>query len=263
MLMTGGGAREAAALSDARATDSAGRADRRGAGSPTTCARGGVITPMLTDAARVLRRRARGARHGPRPARDLQGDLQRHRPELVFPWISAEDRTIAALNLQQTLIADDAADPHRPRGRVRVPCRPVQHRRPGPVHRRRDRGRLGRLVVRRACRTLPAHRPARSWPRCAGGALWGGIAGRAEGDDGRQRGDHDDHAQLDRALGRRLAVRPRRAAAERHAAVESRSPTTSCDGAKLPVFWGDPELQGLHIGLFIALAALRRVLGAC
>jgi ABC-type uncharacterized transport system permease subunit len=27
-------------------------------------------------------------------------------------------------------------------------------------------------------------------------------------------------------------------------------------GAKLHVFWGDPELQGLHIGIFIALAAL-------
>lgn len=27
-------------------------------------------------------------------------------------------------------------------------------------------------------------------------------------------------------------------------------------GAKLPVFWGDPQLQGLHIGIFIALAAL-------
>jgi general nucleoside transport system permease protein len=26
--------------------------------------------------------------------------------------------------------------------------------------------------------------------------------------------------------------------------------------AKLPVFWGDPQLQGLHIGLFIALASL-------
>ena len=26
--------------------------------------------------------------------------------------------------------------------------------------------------------------------------------------------------------------------------------------AKLPVFWGDPELQGLHVGLFIALVAL-------
>jgi general nucleoside transport system permease protein len=26
--------------------------------------------------------------------------------------------------------------------------------------------------------------------------------------------------------------------------------------AKLPVFWGDPELQGLHVGIFVALAAL-------
>ena len=28
------------------------------------------------------------------------------------------------------------------------------------------------------------------------------------------------------------------------------------ENAKLPVFWGDPELQGLHIGIFFALAAL-------
>jgi simple sugar transport system permease protein len=28
------------------------------------------------------------------------------------------------------------------------------------------------------------------------------------------------------------------------------------DSAKLPVFWGEQELQGLHIGFFIALAAL-------
>jgi simple sugar transport system permease protein len=27
-------------------------------------------------------------------------------------------------------------------------------------------------------------------------------------------------------------------------------------GARLPVFWGDPELQGLHVGLFVSLAAL-------
>jgi ABC-type uncharacterized transport system permease subunit len=28
------------------------------------------------------------------------------------------------------------------------------------------------------------------------------------------------------------------------------------EGAKLPTFWGDPELQGLHVGLFIALGML-------
>jgi ABC-type uncharacterized transport system permease subunit len=28
------------------------------------------------------------------------------------------------------------------------------------------------------------------------------------------------------------------------------------EGAKLPVFWGDPLLQGLHVGLFVALAGL-------
>jgi simple sugar transport system permease protein len=31
---------------------------------------------------------------------------------------------------------------------------------------------------------------------------------------------------------------------------------TIADSAKLPVFWGDPLLQGLHIGLFIAIGAL-------
>lgn len=36
------------------------------------------------------------------------------------------------------------------------------------------------------------------------------------------------------------------------------SPTSNevVDGARLPVFWGDPLLQGLHVGLFVALGAL-------
>jgi ABC-type uncharacterized transport system permease subunit len=36
------------------------------------------------------------------------------------------------------------------------------------------------------------------------------------------------------------------------------SPTSNevVEGARLPVFWGDPFLQGLHVGLFVALGAL-------
>src|SRR5581483_9365512 len=32
--------------------------------------------------------------------------------------------------------------------------------------------------------------------------------------------------------------------------------STVADSAKLPVFWGDPQLQGLHVGIFIALGML-------
>jgi simple sugar transport system permease protein len=38
-------------------------------------------------------------------------------------------------------------------------------------------------------------------------------------------------------------------------AVNPNTPNVAAS-AKLPVFWGDPQLQGLHIGFFIALAAL-------
>ena len=52
-----------------------------------------------------------------------------------------------------------------------------------------------------------------------------------------------------------VPVRARRAAPERHADVGPVS-NDVVEGAKLHVFWGDPLLQGLHIGFFIALGAL-------
>jgi general nucleoside transport system permease protein len=42
---------------------------------------------------------------------------------------------------------------------------------------------------------------------------------------------------------------------KRFGAVNPNTPDIAAS-AKLPVFWGDPTLQGLHIGFFIALAAL-------
>ena len=73
-----------------------------------------------------------------------------------------------------------------------------------PAHRRRDR----RAPARR--RGLGRHRRL------------------PEGDRRRARGDHDDHAQLDRDLGRPVPVRPRRAAAEH---TQTRSVPVSNDVA--------------------------------
>ena len=59
------------------------------------------------------------------------------------------------------------------------------------------------------------------------GALYAGHRRAPARDRRRARGDHDDHAQLDRALGRQLSLRPRRPAAERRADGRFRSRTTS------------------------------------
>ena len=53
----------------------------------------------------------------------------------LFPWTSASDRSARGDQPAADADPDDAADPHGPGGGVRVPLRPVQHRRPGPVHR--------------------------------------------------------------------------------------------------------------------------------
>ena len=70
---------------------------------------------------------------------------------------------------------------------------------------------------------LLASSGARRWQE----RLWAGIAGFLKATVGRARGDLDDHAQLDRDLGRRVALRRRRPAAERDADRPCRSRTTS------------------------------------
>ncbi len=93
-----------------------------------------------------------------------------------------------------------AARPHRARGRVRLPLRDVQHRRPGPVPRRLDHGRLGWLGVAEPPRA-PAH-PARGRRGRPRRRSLGRDRRAPEGDGRSTRGDLDDHAQLHRALGR-------------------------------------------------------------
>ena len=215
---------------------------------------GGIITPLITVVFAFAIGGLVVARHRPQPDQHVQGDLRGHGPDVVLPVDDRRRSGRRGAEPPADADRDRAADPHRPRGRVRVPMRPVQHRRPGPVPRRVVlRGGLGRLVVRvdagRAAHPVRDDRGG-AWPEPRGArspALLRATTGANE--------------VISTIMLNWIAiwlgpvpVRPRRPAAERHRHVGARVRTTSCQNAKLPVFWGDPELQGLHIGLFIALA---------
>ena len=98
----------------------------------------------------------------------------------------------------------DAARAGRPRRRVRVPLRAVQHRRAGPVprglDRRHPRSRRS-FPISSTCRA-PAHR-RHDRRRDARRRARGRDRRLPQGHGRRPRGDHDDHAELDRHLGRR------------------------------------------------------------
>ena len=175
--------RRPAARASRRPAPKARRARRRG----STSAAGRRDRPSDPHRdRRVLRRRLGRARNGPQPADDLQGDLCRHRAELVLPggvrvgvptrrtvWFDVT--ILAAFNLQQTLLISIPLDLHRPRGGLRVPLRHVQHRRSGPVHRRRDGARLGRLVL--GGHDAGLHIVLAIGLAALAGAVWAGIAG--------------------------------------------------------------------------------------
>ena len=208
------------------------------AGPPSVAARmafyqraGGIVTPILTAVLAFFVGGVVVAATGHNPlttykeifnGTGLNWFFQVGSYEIGLPWTDArvwfswnvnDAESEAAFNLQQTLLDRGAARLHGPRGRVRLPLRHVQHRRPGPVHRRRDGVGLGRLLVGRD-EPRAAHR-ARDRAGGARGGDLGWDRRLPEGDGGRARGDHDDHAQLDRLLGRQLRLRPRRAAPER------------------------------------------------
>ena len=130
---------------------------------------GGLLAPLLTVLIAFVMGGLVVARHDRQePARDLQGDLRGRRAQLALPWVTGRTRVDRGVQPPADAHRDDDADPRRPRRRLRVPLRPVQHRRPGPVPVGRDPRRLDRLVVRRAEPGPP--RPARARGRHAMGA---------------------------------------------------------------------------------------------
>jgi general nucleoside transport system permease protein len=171
----------------------------------------------------------------------------------LFPWISSEDRTIAAQNLQQTLLL---ATPLMLTGlAVAYAFRAGLFNIGGQGQ--YIVGAIFAVWVGSSFSGMPhlLHVILAILAAMVGGALWGGLAGWLKAATGA-------HEVISTIMLNYIALwvgtwlfglgGPLQSDTQRSIPVSN----DVVAGAKLHVFWGDPELQGLHIGLFIAIAAL-------
>jgi simple sugar transport system permease protein len=172
--------------------------------------------------------------------------------EWVFPWVTGDDRVIAAINLQQTLLLTGPL--------ILTGLATALAFRAGLFNiggqGQYIAGSVAAVWVGSSFGGMPAflHVILAILAALAGGALWGAIAGLLRATTGA-------NEVITTIMLNWIAVwvgvylftigGPLQNERERNLPV---SEDVVAD-ARLPVFWGDPELQGLHIGIFIALAA--------
>ena len=188
-----------------------------GAGSHTVASQlsgylraGGIITPLLTALIAFFIGGLVVALTGANPLTTYKAIFEGSGLNWLFPWVTGDDRTLAALNLQQTLIIT---------GPLILTGMAVAYAFRAGLFNIGGQGQyfaglyLG-VIVGSSLDGLPG------WLHILLALVLGTLAGALgrdrrlpQGDHRRQRGDLDDHAQLRRALDRGVGVRPRRAAA--------------------------------------------------
>jgi general nucleoside transport system permease protein len=172
----------------------------------------------------------------------------------LFPWTSSDDRTTAALNLQQTLIVTTPLILTGLAVAFAFRCGLFNIGGQGQYL----MGSYAAVWVGSSFAGLPAvpHILVAIVAATLAGAVWAGIAGLLKATVGA-------HEVISTIMLNWVAIwvgaylfalkGPLQNSEPSQQSVPVSNDVTST--AKLPVFWGDPELQGLHIGLFIALAA--------
>jgi simple sugar transport system permease protein len=216
---------------------------------------GGIITPLATALIAFFIGGLVVALTGANPFTTYKAIFDGSGLNWLFPWISADDRTTAALNLQQTLILTTpliftglaVAYAFRAglfniggQGQffaglfVGVWVGSSFHGLPGFLH----------ILLALVLGTLA-------------GAAWGGIAGFLKATTGAN--EVITTIMLNYVI-LWVGVWAFGLGGPLHsdAASDKSVPISNAvaQNTRLPVFWGDPELQGLHIGIFIALGAL-------
>jgi general nucleoside transport system permease protein len=214
---------------------------------------GGIITPIITVIFAFFVGGLVVLATGGNPIETYKAIFDGTGLNWFFPWISGDDRVIAELNLQQTLIWTTPL--------ILTGLAVAFAFRCGLF----NIGGQGQYLVGTyfAVWVGSSFQDMAALPHiflsiiaaCLAGAAWGAIAGALKAFAGA-------HEVISTIMLNWIALWTGMFLFGLGGPLQSDTDTSVpvsndvAENAKLPVFWGDPELQGLHVGLFIALAML-------
>jgi simple sugar transport system permease protein len=214
---------------------------------------GGVIVPLLTTLLAFAIAGLVMLVTGSDPIETYKAIWKGTGLQWLFPWTTGADRDIAASNLQQTLIITTPL--------ILTGLAVAFAFRAGLFNIGGNGqyivGAIAAVWVGSSFASMPSvlHVLLACAAACAAGAFWAAIAGVLKAATGA-------HEVITTIMLNWIAVwvgvwlfslgGPLQNTRQKSIPVSN----DVVDGAKLHVFWGDPVLQGLHIGLFIALAAV-------
>jgi general nucleoside transport system permease protein len=214
---------------------------------------GGVIVPLITVLLAFLVGGLVVALAGKDPIATYEAIWKGTGLQWLFPWTTGEDRTIAALNLQQTLIITTPL--------ILTGLAVAFAFRAGLFNIGGNgqyiMGAIAAVWVGSSFAGMPGflHILLSIAAAIAAGAVWAGIAGLLKATVGA-------HEVISTIMLNYIALwvglylfglgGPLQNDREASLPVSN----DVVEAAHLPVWWGDPILQGLHIGIFIAIAAL-------
>jgi general nucleoside transport system permease protein len=215
---------------------------------------GGVLVPILTAVLAFLIGGLVILVTGHNPLSTYKAIFNGTGLNWIFPWTSSEDRTTAALNLQQTLIVTTPLILTGLAVAFAFRCGLFNIGGQGQYL----VGSYAAVWVGSSWAGMPhlLHVILAVLAAILAGAVWAGIAGLLKATVGA-------HEVISTIMLNWVAIWVGAYLFALKGPLQNSDPAQQsvpvsndvAASAKLPVFWGDPELQGLHIGLFIALAA--------